>query len=479
MSPPGGGRHKPLPKGCVLAPAQGLSKRHVPDTKQTETVGSRQQNTPSTSTEGQESREQQRCAVQQLLHLGLDAQPGGQVPSASSSKTPFLGPQQPDFSSLNTAALQRLSAGRRRTGQISTTPPPRPGCSPENGAGANLQPQGQAASCVDLTHVPAVQQVGPEGGRHIKAGAVRGENMSFPSTFVLLGFSELPRLAPLFAIILACYILTLMGNSSIILLSLVELRLHTPMYFFLGNLSMPDLCVTCTIEPQLPANLWAPDQTMASWGYVTQLHLFSWTACTECALLAMTAIDRYVATCRPLRYSPWVCIKMAAASWSIGLANSLLQVTLTFQLPLCGHVLDHFFCEVPVLLKLACGDTAANDLCLAIGATPFSGMAPLLMLVSYSFIARAVLKSPSAAGRHKALNTCSAHLAVVIMYFGPAIYIYLQPPADNQAKFTAFFYCTVTPLLNPLIYTLRNKDVKTAWNRILRRHRGVESLKAR
>ncbi|EHB17569.1 Olfactory receptor 15 [Heterocephalus glaber] len=257
------------------------------------------------------------------------------------------------------------------------------------------------------------------------------------------------------------------------------------MYFFVDNLSLLDLGLTSTIVPQLLANLWGPEKIIASWECITQLYIFSWTACSECALLAVMAIDRYVVICQPLQYTlimhPWVCVQMAAASWSSGLASSLLHDTLTLQLPFCGHhTLDHFFCEVPVLIKLACGDATANELTLAIGAIPFSGMAPLMVVIFYIFIARAVLKFPSAEGRHKALSTCSSHLLVVTMYFGPAIYMYLQPPANHtQAKFMSFFYCINTPVLNPLIYTLRNKDVQTAWKRILQSQDQVRSLEAR
>ncbi|XP_045659978.1 olfactory receptor 15-like [Ursus americanus] len=288
---------------------------------------------------------------------------------------------------------------------------------------------------------------------------------------------------PLFGVVLVSYILTVGGNSSIIFLSVVEPRLQTPMYFFLDNLSVLDLCVTCTIVPQLLANLWGPEKTIASWGCITQAYLFHWTGCTECALLAVMAFDCYVAICQPLQYTlimqPQVCVQLATAAWSSGLANSVLQATLTLQLHHCGlHILDHFFCEVPVLIKLACGDTTANDLSLAVGAIPFALMAPLLVLISYTFIAKAVLKLPSADGRYKTLSTCSSHLVVVIMYFGPAIYVYLQPPANStQAKFMSFFYCVITPLLNPLIYTLRNKDVKRAWKRILQPQSEVKPSK--
>ncbi|KAM4861993.1 olfactory receptor 2G3-like [Thomomys bottae] len=315
---------------------------------------------------------------------------------------------------------------------------------------------------------------------------MEGKNVSFPNTFVLLGFSEYPWLQiPLFAVVLVSHILTIMGNSSIILLSMMEPRLQTSMYFFLDNLSLLDLCITCTIVPQLLINLWGTEKTITSWGCITQLYMFTWAGYTECVLLAMMALDRYVAICHPLRYSlimhPWACVCMAAACWSSGLANSLLQVTLTIQLPLCGHhTLEHFFCEVPALNKLACGETTTNDLSFILGAIPFLLMSPLMVIVSYSLIGRAVLKLPSAEGRHKALSTCSSHLVVVTMYYGPGMYMYLQPPASStQAKFLSLFYCVITPLLNPLIYTLRNKDVKEAWERILSLQGGRKAFQAR
>ncbi|EHB02776.1 Olfactory receptor 15 [Heterocephalus glaber] len=311
-------------------------------------------------------------------------------------------------------------------------------------------------------------------------------NMSFPNTFVLLGFSEFPWLErPLSAVVLVSYLLTLVGNSSIIFLSLVDPRLQTPMYFFLDNLSLLDLCITCTTVPQLLANLWGPERTITSWGCIIQSYLFCLAASTECALLAMMGIDRYVAICRPLQYTlimrPWVCIQMAAVSWSSGLANALLQASLTLQLPLCGHhTLDHFFCEVSVLIKLACGDTSANELAITLVTIPFGMLAPLMMVISYTFIARAILKLPSAEGRRKALSTCSSHLLVVTLYFAPGMYLYLQPSSKtSQAKFMSFFCCVITPLLNPLIYTLRNKDVQIAWKRILQSQGKVKSLTAR
>ncbi|XP_006894079.1 PREDICTED: olfactory receptor 2G3-like [Elephantulus edwardii] len=301
------------------------------------------------------------------------------------------------------------------------------------------------------------------------------ENMSFQSMFVLLGFSDHPWLErPLFGVVLVFYILTMLGNGFIILLTVVDPRLHTPMYFFLDNLSLLDLCITTIILPQLLANLWGPQKTIAFRSCFTQAYFFHLIACTECILLTVMAFDRYVAICQPLQYSlimrPQLCMQLAILAWGSGLANSLLQGTLTLKLHYCDHhTLDHFFCELPVLIKLSCEDTTANDLTLIVGATPFVLLAPLLVLVSYALITRAVVKLPSAEGRHKAFSTCSSHMVVVTMYYGPAIYMYLQPPNNStQAKFISFFYCLITPLLNPLIYTLRNKDVKRALKKILK-----------
>ncbi|KAL1779295.1 olfactory receptor 2G3-like [Sigmodon hispidus] len=314
---------------------------------------------------------------------------------------------------------------------------------------------------------------------------MEGQNVSFPDTFILVGFSDHPWLeVPLFGVLLVCYIFTLIGNSSIVLLSLVEPELQTPMYFFLDNLSVLDLCATCTIVPKLLVNLWGLEKTIASWSCMTQAYLFHWTSCTESALLAVMAFDRYVAICCPLRYvlimHLWACVWLAAICWASGLANSLVQATLTLYLALCANRVDHFFCEVPALIKLACSDTTTNDLSLALGAIPFGTVSPLTVLISYTFIARAVLKLPSAEGRRKAFSTCSSHLLVVTMFFGPGMYTYLQPPGNNtQSKFLSLFYCVFTPLLNPLIYTLRNKDVKEAWRKMLSSQARGKSLRAR
>ncbi|XP_037356800.1 olfactory receptor 2G3-like [Talpa occidentalis] len=305
-------------------------------------------------------------------------------------------------------------------------------------------------------------------------------NQSTPEGFVLLGFSDRPRLeAALFVFVLFFYLLTLLGNSAIVLVSRLDPLLHTPMYFFLSNLSVLDLCFTSSLAPQTLVNLRGPDKTITFGGCVVQLYVSLALGSTECLLLAVMAWDRYVAVCRPLHYavimSPRRCQHLAATSWLGGLANSLVHATLTLQLPFCGHRrLDHFICEVPALLKLACVDTTVNELVLFVVSVIFLLLAPALILLSYGFIVATVLRLRSAEAQRKAFSTCSSHLAVVVIFYGTIIYMYLQPRdsySQEQGKFISLFYTMVTPTLNPVIYTLRNKDVKGALRRLLWRGR--------
>ncbi|XP_048187700.1 olfactory receptor 15-like [Perognathus longimembris pacificus] len=306
-----------------------------------------------------------------------------------------------------------------------------------------------------------------------------GSNGSSES-FILLGISDHPQLEKIFFIvILSSYLLTLMGNSTIILLSGLDARLHTPMYFFLSNLSSVDLAFTTSSVPQMLINLWGPDKTITYGGCVTQLYVFLWLGATEGILLLVMSFDRYVAICRPLHYltimSPWLCWLLAAFCWLGGLGNSVTQSTLTLQLPFCGHRrVNGFLCEVPAMMKLACGDTRLNEAVLN-GVCTFFTVVPLsTILISYCFIARAVLKIRSAEGQWKAFNTCLSHLMVVFLFYGSAIYVYLLPAkssSQDQGKFITLFYGVLAPMVNPLIYTLRNKEVKGALRRLLGRGR--------
>ncbi|OBS71749.1 hypothetical protein A6R68_13674, partial [Neotoma lepida] len=257
---------------------------------------------------------------------------------------------------------------------------------------------------------------------------------------------------------------------TIILLSALDSRLHTPMYFFLANLSFLDMCFTTGSIPQMLYNLWGPDKTISYVGCAIQLYFVLALGGVECVLLAVMAYDRYAAVCKPLHYTvimhPRLCGQLASVAWLSGFGNSLIMAPQTLMLPRCGHRrVDHFLCEMPALIGMACVDTMALE-ALAFALAIFIILAPLiLILISYGYIARAVLRIKSAAGRKKAFNTCSSHLIVVSLFYGTIIYMYLQPAntySQDQGKFLTLFYTIVTPSVNPLIYTLRNKDVKEA-----------------
>ncbi|XP_057555851.1 olfactory receptor 2J3-like [Hippopotamus amphibius kiboko] len=294
--------------------------------------------------------------------------------------------------------------------------------------------------------------------------------------FVLLGFSNWPQLElVLFVVILMFYLMTLIGNLFIIILSYLDSHLHTPMYFFLSNLSFLDLCYTTSSIPQLLVNLWGPEKTISYAGCMIQLYFVLALGTAECVLLVVMSYDRYVAVCRPLHYTvlmhPRFCHLLAVACWISGFTTSALHSSFTFWVPLCGHrQVDHFFCEVPALLQLSCIDTHANELTLMVMSAVFVIIPLILILSSYGAIAWAMLRMQSTTGFQKVFRTCGTHLMVVSLFFIPVMCIYLQPPSGNsqdQGKFIALFYTVVTPSLNPLIYTLRNKDVKGAVKRLL------------
>ncbi|XP_068957467.1 olfactory receptor 2G6-like [Petaurus breviceps papuanus] len=305
-----------------------------------------------------------------------------------------------------------------------------------------------------------------------------GQNNNSQEGFVLLGFSDKPQLETiLFVVILVFYILNLVGNMTIILVSCLDLKLHTPMYFFISNLSFVDLSLTTCIAPQLLVTMGKKDKSMSYGACVVQLYVSMGLGSTECIILAVMAYDRYAAVCRPLHYAvimhPRLCLSLAATAWLSGLATSLIQCSLTIELPMCGHnQLDHICCEVPVLIRLACVDTTFNEAELFVASVVFLVVPVSLILMSYGYITQAILRIKSASGRHKAFGTCSSHLVVVIIFYGTIIFMYLQPiksRSKDQGKFVSLFYTVVTPLLNPLIYTLRNKDVKEALRKLIKK----------
>lgn len=296
-------------------------------------------------------------------------------------------------------------------------------------------------------------------------------NNSHPGEFILLGFSDRPWMElPLFAVLLITYPMAMVGNVAIILVSRLDARLHSPMYFFLTNLSFLDMCYITSIVPQMLFNLGSARKTISYIGCVVQLYFFHLMGGTECLILAIMSFDRYVAICKPLHYTlimnPRVCILLVSSVWLTGITYAVSEATATLQLPLCGlNKLDHLVCEIPVLIKAACGEKAANELTLSVVCIFMLAVPLCLILASYACIGHAVFKVKSSEGRRKAFGTCSSHLIVVFLFYGPAISMYIQLPSSisrDQPKFMALFYGVVTPALNPFIYTLRNKDVKGA-----------------
>ncbi|XP_072497613.1 olfactory receptor 2H2-like [Notamacropus eugenii] len=301
-------------------------------------------------------------------------------------------------------------------------------------------------------------------------------NKSSPEGFILLAFSDHPRLEKtLFVVILTSYFMTLVGNTLIILLSILDSKLHTPMYFFISNLSFLDLCFTTSCVPQLLSNLWGPEKTISFHGCAIQLFVFMALGTSECILLAVMAFDRYVAICRPLHYAlimhPHLSQRLATAAWVTGLLQSVVQTPPTLHLTFCSHRrVDDFLCEVPALLHLSCEDTTYNEIQMAVASVLIVVVPLTLILVFYGAIVHTVLKINSAEGRKKAFGTCSSHLLVVSFFYSSVITVYLQPKnayAQDRGKFFGLFYAVGTPTLNPLIYTLRNKEVKGAFRRLL------------
>ncbi|XP_058588558.1 putative olfactory receptor 2B8 [Neofelis nebulosa] len=302
------------------------------------------------------------------------------------------------------------------------------------------------------------------------------KNGSSFTGFILLGFSDRPQLERvLFVVLLIFYLLTLLGNTTIIALSRLDPHLQTPMYFFLSNLSFLHLCYTTSTVPQLLVHLRGADKSISFAVCVAQLFVYLGLGGTECILLGVMAFDHYAAVCRPLHYTvimhPRLCALLASASWFIGFVNSSLQTVLIFLVPLCGrNKIEHFICEVTPLLKLACVDTTVNESELFSVRVIIVLIPMALITFSYGQIVRAMLRIKLVLGQRKAFGTCESHFTVVSLFYGTGIYIYLQPSnnySQDQGKFISLFYTIVTRKVNPFIYTLRNKDVTGAMRKVL------------
>ncbi|XP_005404938.1 PREDICTED: olfactory receptor 13-like [Chinchilla lanigera] len=302
-----------------------------------------------------------------------------------------------------------------------------------------------------------------------------GGNQTSITEFILLGFPLNPRTQLLlFGLFSLFYAFTLLGNGLILLLICLDGRLHTPMYFFLSHLAIVDIAYACNTVPQMLVNLLSPDKPISFAGCMTQTFLFLTFAHTECLLLVVMSYDRYVAICHPLRYPAimsWrVCIALVVTSWIVGVLLALVHLGLLLPLPFCGsQKVNHFFCEIIAVLRLACADTHINEVMVLSGAVsvlvgPFSSI-----VVSYIHILHAILRIRSGEGRQKAFSTCSSHLCVVGLFYGTAIVMYIGPQHGNskdQKKYLLLFHSLFNPMLNPLIYSLRNKEVKNGLTRL-------------
>ncbi|XP_001376131.2 putative olfactory receptor 5AK3 [Monodelphis domestica] len=288
--------------------------------------------------------------------------------------------------------------------------------------------------------------------------------------FILLGFAVQQELQYiLFLVFLVIYMTSLVGNVGMILLIKGDARLHTPMYFFLQNLAFVDLCYTSAITPKMLLNFLVSDKSISFSGCVMQLYVYGIFATIECYLLAAMAIDRYVAICNPLRYpvvmSQKVCILLVTVSYVMGFLNATTHTSFLFSLSFCNNIINHFFCDVPPILALSCSNIDVNVMLLIVFVGFNLSSTLLVVFFSYVYILAAILRMSSASGRHKAFSTCASHLMAVIIFYGTLSYMYLQPSSSESQendKIASVFYGIVIPMLNPLIYSLRNKEVKEA-----------------
>ncbi|XP_062034489.1 olfactory receptor 10T2-like [Lepus europaeus] len=296
--------------------------------------------------------------------------------------------------------------------------------------------------------------------------------------FVLVGFSSVPHLRPtLFALFLLTYLVTLGGNATIIALIHADRSLHTPMYRFLAVLSLSETCYTLVTIPNMLAHLLLRSQAISIAGCRAQMFFFLGLGCSHCFLLTLMGYDRSVAICRPLRYAlimrPSVCLGLGALVFGAGFSVALTETCLVFWAPFCGgRRVEHFFCDIGPVLRLSCAQSARRALAIFFLSVLVVLVSFLLILLSYAFIVAAVVRMPSAASRRKAFSTCAAHLTVVVVHFGCASIIYLRPDSGGHPardRLVAVFYTVVTPLLNPVVYTLRNQEVRVALRRTLAR----------
>ncbi|NWI70750.1 O1052 protein, partial [Todus mexicanus] len=304
------------------------------------------------------------------------------------------------------------------------------------------------------------------------------QNRTSVAEFILEGLSDRAEVeVALFVLLLLIYAVTLLGNAGIIVVIRSDPRLHTPMYFFLGSLAIVDICFSSVVAPRTLVNFLSERKTISFLGCMGQAFFYIVFVTMECFLLAVMAYDRYVAICNPLLYSSVMtrrlCLRLVVGSYIGGVLNSIIQMTFIIGLPFCSsNVINHFFCDVPPLLALSCASTYLNEMILFSMAGVIELSTISTILVSYIFISFAILRIRSAEGRQKAFSTCASHLTAVTVLYGTTIFMYLRPSSSyslNTDKVVSVFYTVVIPMLNPLVYSLRNQEVKYALRRTAER----------
>nr|XP_054104325.1 olfactory receptor 2A12-like isoform X1 [Callithrix jacchus] len=300
------------------------------------------------------------------------------------------------------------------------------------------------------------------------------KNASTIAELVLLGFSSHPQAEiPLFFLFCLVYLVNLSGNTAVIILVIIDSCLQTPMYFFLCHLAFVNIFYTTVVVPKMLFNLLTSRKVISYKFCLVQTYISLFMGAAECMILAVMALDRYVAICYPLRYllimNQSACVQLAVGAWIISFLASVVPLYMTIA-PFCGpYVIDHIFCEVPVLLHMVCGDTSLQETMMVTGASGTLLLPFLLIILSYLNILVAVMKMNSAEDRKKASSTCSSHLTVVVIYYGTGMFMYMRPKSLYSAegdKLISLFYAVINPALNPLIYSLRNKEVKRAMRRV-------------
>ncbi|XP_038621254.1 olfactory receptor 5A2-like [Tachyglossus aculeatus] len=303
----------------------------------------------------------------------------------------------------------------------------------------------------------------------------RGRNTTVVTEFILLGFSDHPELKIfLFVLFLAIYLVTLTWNLGLSSLIKVSPHLHIPMYFFLRHLSFTDMGFSSSVIPKMLSDFFKEQRTISFLGCVTQYFFFSGFGLTECCILAAMAYDRYAAICTPLLYtaimSPSLCRKMVVAAYTGGFLSGLTQMGLLYQQDFCGsNVIHHFFCDLRPLLALSCSDTSTTQVVVFVVGVIIGMISVLVVLLSYGYITVAVLMIRSARGRYKTFATCASHLTTVILFYGSGFFVYMRLDSsysESRDKVVSLFYSVLIPMLNPLIYSLRNREILDTLKRL-------------